>query len=421
MRSVKSLGIAGILCLGFVAQAYSAQKIITFSSDITPQERINSVQRMGGQVVRELRIINAVAAVFPLMKASFSADSAAEGVQAIEEDRYIKWIESEPKYLSDIPFPSVDSIIENLTSPEADTGSEFQFTGITPAGDSGEEIPWGITRVNAPGAWPTTQGAGVRVAVVDTGIDLDHPELAAIIKGGFNSVESSSAPEDDHGHGTHVAGIIAAIHNSEGVVGVAPQVSLYAVKVLDANGGGTYSGVIAGIQWCAENKMDVLNMSLGGSTGSEAMANAIKAAHDAGVTIVCAAGNSGGAVSYPAKYPEAIAVSASTSKDAIAYFSSRGPEIDFIAPGVSIYSTYIDGGYGTMSGTSMACPHVTGLAALVVATGITNPDLVKKALADASAPLEDLTVEEQGSGMIDAAKFIEENQFDRPFSVASRK
>ncbi len=416
MRSVKLLGIAGILCLGLLTQAYSAQKIVTFSPDITPQERINSVERMGGQVVRELHIINAVVAVFPQMKASFSAASAAEGIEAIEEDRYIIWIESEPKYLSDIIFPSVDAIIEKVTSPEAEADSEFQFTAITPAGDPGEEIPWGITRVNAPGAWSTTQGAGVRVAIVDTGIDLDHPELAASIKGGYNSVDSSIPPDDDHGHGTHVAGTVAAIHNSEGVVGVAPQDSLYAVKVLDANGGGTYSGVIAGIQWCADNKMNILNMSLGGSSGSEAMASAVKAAHDAGVTVVCAAGNNGGAVSYPAKYPEAIAVSASSSNDAIAYFSSRGPEIDFIAPGVSIYSTYIDGGYGTMSGTSMACPHVTGLAALVVATGITNPDLVKKALADASAPLEELTVEEQGSGMIDAAKFIKEN---RPFSVAS--
>lgn len=419
MRSAKLMGIAGILCLGLVAQGYSAQKIITFSSDITPQERISSVERMGGQVVRELQLINAVVAVFPQMKANFSAASAAEGIEAIEEDRYIIWLESEPKYLSDIIFPSVDAIIERVTSPEAEADSEFQFTGITPAGDSGEEIPWGITRVNAPGAWGTTQGAGVRVAVVDTGIDLDHPELAANIKGGYNAIDPSKPPEDDHGHGTHVAGTIAAIHNSEGVVGVAPQVNLYAVKVLDANGGGTYSGVIAGIQWCAENKMNVLNMSLGGSSGSEAMANAIKAAHDAGVTVVCAAGNNGGAVSYPAKYPEAIAVSASTSRDSIAYFSSRGPEIDFIAPGANIYSTYIDGGYGTMSGTSMSCPHVAGLAALVVGTGITDPDLVKKALAASSVPLGDLTTEEQGSGMIDAARFTKENQFDRPFSVAS--
>jgi len=150
--------------------------------------------------------------------------------------------------------------------------------------------------------------------------------------------------------------------------------------------------------------MNVTNMSLGGGGYMEAMHKAITAATKAGVTIVCAAGNDSGAVNYPAKYPETIAVSASDSSDKIAYFSSRGAEIAVIAPGVDIYSTSINGGYQNMSGTSMACPHVAGLAALAVSAGYKTPASVRAALIKAAEPISGLTAEQQGAGLVNAAK-----------------
>lgn len=153
--------------------------------------------------------------------------------------------------------------------------------------------------------------------------------------------------------------------------------------------------------------MNVINMSLGGPSGSEALKSAVEAAYKAGVVVVCAAGNDGGAVNYPAKYPGAIAVSALDSSDKIASFSSRGPEIAFIAPGVSIYSTYKGNTYKTLSGTSMASPHVAGLAALVVGLGVTNPDDVRAAMIKAAIKLPNLKDTEQGNGLIDASKFLD--------------
>jgi len=201
-----------------------------------------------------------------------------------------------------------------------------------------------------------------------------------------------------------VAGTIAAVRDGAGVIGVAPGAKIYAVKVLDKNGSGSYSDVMAGIEWAAQNKINVINMSLGGGDYMEAMHNVIKAANALGVTIVCAAGNDSGAVNYPAKYPESIAVSASDSSDKLAYFSSRGPEIAVIAPGVNVYSTKLGGGWRTMSGTSMACPHVAGLAALAIGAGISSPELVRQALTKAATPLPGLKPTDQGAGMVDAAK-----------------
>ena len=244
----------------------------------------------------------------------------------------------------------------------------------------------------------------MKVAVVDTGIDFRHPDLAPNYKGGWNAIVSTATPLDDQGHGTHVSGTIAAVKDLKGVVGVAPSVDLYGVKVLDKNGSGQYSWVVAGIEWAVMNGMDVINMSLGGGSGTEALRQIMIKSKEMGVAVVCAAGNDSGPVNYPAKYPEAIAVSASDSSDKIAYFSSRGPEIVVIAPGVNVYSTRKGGGYTTMSGTSMACPHTAGLAALAVGAGVHGSDAVRAALKAAATPLPGLTPVQQGAGLVNAAK-----------------
>ncbi|WP_281246397.1 S8 family peptidase [Desulfoscipio geothermicus] len=192
-----------------------------------------------------------------------------------------------------------------------------------------QQIPWGVNRIDAELAWPQNTGQGVKVAVLDTGIDLSHPDLLANIKGGYNAIKPNKSPADDNGHGTHVAGIIAAVNDNIGVVGVAPQAELYAVKVLSANGSGYLSDIIEGLEWCITNNMQVINMSLGTSSEVQSFHDAVIKVYNAGIVMVAAAGNSGpgdNTVEYPAKYEEVIAVSATSDNDAIASFSSRGPD-----------------------------------------------------------------------------------------------
>ncbi len=240
---------------------------------------------------------------------------------------------------------------------------------VTVADDT---LDWGVTRVEAPTAQASGyKGAGVDVAVIDTGIDTTHEDLVANLKGGYSAVSYTTSYDDDHGHGTHCAGTIAADDNGLGVLGVAPDANLYAVKVLDSAGSGTLTDVVEGIDWAVSQGVDIISMSLGSSSGTTAMETAVNNAVNKGVLVVAAAGNSGNSsgtndnVGYPARYPAAIAVAATDSNNVRAYFSSTGPAVDVAAPGVSIESTYPDNQYAYMSGTSMATPHVAGVLAVL--------------------------------------------------------
>jgi subtilisin len=234
-----------------------------------------------------------------------------------------------------------------------------------------QEIPWGISRIDATSN--AGGGDGVVVAVIDTGIDLDHPDLAGnvvIPDEDTNFVRPGNLPDDDNGHGTHCSGIICAVDNDFGVVGVAPKAKVLPVKVLDRRGSGWLSDVISGVQWvgdfASKYGIKVANMSLGASGSSSGLAAAITYSTGKGVTFVVAAGNSfADANNYiPAGYSNVITVSAMDSSDDFAYFSNWGTAIDVIAPGVSVDSLYKNGGYATLSGTSMASPHAAGAAAL---------------------------------------------------------
>ena len=163
-----------------------------------------------------------------------------------------------------------------------------------------------------------------------------------------------------------MAGTVAALNNTVGVVGAGPDIDLYAIKVLNRNGSGFLSDIIEGLQWAAANGIQIANMSLGTTSNVQSFHDAITAAYNAGITLVAAAGNNGGTVNFPAAYSEVIAVSATDINNNLASFSSRGPEVDLAAPGVSILSTYKGNAYATLSGTSMASPHVAGSAALVI-------------------------------------------------------
>src|SRR3989338_8464194 len=350
--------------------------------------------------------------------------AASDGVLAVEEDYRIKWIESAPVSFHNMPLPN--GSLETLGL------GKFQKISVAHVPQR-DEIRWGVRKVMAPSVWDVTQGAGVKVAVIDTGIYWKHPDLEGQVAGGFNAITEDIDPEsylDDNepGHGTHVAGIIAAKRNGKGVVGVAPQARLYAVKVLDGEGNGSLSDVIKGIIWAANNKIQVVNMSLGTPMPSPAMEEAVRYTKSRDVVIVAAAGNScvsagdptackegSGAVLYPTAYPQTIAVSASTwDKDSqITGFSSRGPEVDFIAPGNDIVSTIKGDKYdslGSLSGTSMSAPHVTGLATLAVSLGyrgLEGPDGVLNKLKTAARPLPKVASDHQGSGFLDARKLVD--------------
>lgn len=379
---------------------YSAQKIVMIKENKSISLTQSDIENMGGKIVRRLDFINAVVVDFP----DYIKDAeiySLDSVKSVEDDKYIKWIEE-----VDYPaFPSVEDVSKNIELNNYDYDiSVPSFVVERLSDEEMKEIPWGVKRLNAYSAWDRTTGKGVKVGVIDTGIDYNHTDLAKNYAGGYNVIFTTKTPLDDQGHGTHVAGTIGAVKNLKGVIGVAPDVSLYAIKVLDSSGSGQYSWIIDGIQWAVNNKMDVVNMSLGAPQGSDALKAAIDAAYKAGVVIVCAAGNDGGAVNYPAKYPGTIAISALDSSDKIASFSSRGAEIAFIAPGVNINSTYKGNYYRTMSGTSMASPHIAGLSALVVGLGVKDPDEVKSMLIKAAVKLPNLKETEQGYGLIDASR-----------------
>ncbi|KKB75693.1 S8 family serine peptidase [Bacillus sp. FSL M8-0052] len=233
-----------------------------------------------------------------------------------------------------------------------------------------QTVPYGIPQIKADKVQAQGyKGANVKVGVIDTGIAASHSDLNVV--GGASFVSGESYNTDGNGHGTHVAGTVAALDNSIGVLGVAPNVSLYAIKVLNSSGSGTYSAIVSGIEWATANNLDVINMSLGGTSGSTALKQAVDKAYASGVVVVAAAGNSGtsgssSTIGYPAKYDSVIAVGAVNSSNQRASFSSVGPELDVVAPGVSIYSTYPSNTYATLNGTSMASPHVAGAAALIL-------------------------------------------------------
>lgn len=234
-------------------------------------------------------------------------------------------------------------------------------------------ISYGLKIIFAPIAWNYAQGAGVRVAVVDTGISNRHPDLR--VYGGASFVEGHTSWVDDHGHGTHVAGTIGALMNNSGVVGVAPQCQLFAIKVLNRQGSGYTSWILNGLMACYRAGMHVVNLSLGSgatthdrNTYSAAYERAGQMLLSRSILPIAAAGNSGRTsspyVGNPARCPSFMAVSAVDSNRRRPDFSSYGPQVEIAGPGVSVWSTTVDGRYGQMSGTSMATPHVAGVAAL---------------------------------------------------------
>ncbi len=279
------------------------------------------------------------------------------------------------------------------------------------------EKQWHLKRVGAERAWEYACGEGVTVAVVDTGIACY--DKAPFMKGtdlqgtsctsGWNFVDDHAEAWDDQGHGSHVAGTIAqTTNNGKGVAGLAYCATLMPVKVLSKHGWGTTANVAEGIRFAADHGAQVINLSLGGPIKSQILEDAVKHAVSKGALVVAAAGNSGKSVGYPAAYPEVVAVSATDSNDNIAWFSSRGPQIAIGAPGVNVtQQTICNSGrdkcevFGTFNGTSMASPHVAGVAAMLVGQGVTDPGALRAALEDTARPKSEKNL--YGAGILDAS------------------
>ncbi len=274
----------------------------------------------------------------------------------------------------------------------------------------GQTLPWGIDRVfgndsnHRSDTWTVSAGGqGIKVAILDTGIDGNHEDL--VVAGGqnFDGIGGPDDWHDGHGHGTHVAGTVAALNNTIGVVGVAPQVDLYAVKVLDDWGYGQRSDLIAGIEWALGEGIQIINMSLQNYDDEEDLEEAINNAYAAGVLLVGAAGNHWhGPVSVPGKYADVITVTASDVNDGLAWFSNIGPEVELIAPGVDVESTLPGDTYGSFNGTSMASPHIAGAAALVWAIALDLTNVQVRELLQESAEDIGLHVDYQGYGLVRA-------------------
>lgn len=384
---------AVILCASSALFAYAdnthapAKYIIVFENgayqDKAEQDKL--IASVGGKVTLPLAFMNAVAVEVP-EKAAAQILAHKPGVASVHEDLEMTLLKR--------PAPA----------------------------PTGEVMDWGVTKINADDVWSTTRGDSINVAVLDTGIDFDHPDLDAnvgdAVNGGVSFVPLEAWYVDGNGHGTHVSGTIAAVDNTIGVVGVANMANLYGVQVLNKRGSGSASALVSGIQWAIDNDMDVITMSIGFPIGTTlediyGLKEVLDKAEAAGIVVVAAAGNDGlNNITYPAAYDTVIAVAATNKDDSKATYSNYGVGVDVAAPGTEIQSTWTGGTYKTISGTSMATPHVTGVVALLLEKGVTDADDngvvnnydVRKIIAKSIVPITGPST--YSFGRIDAKKVL---------------
>jgi thermitase len=362
------------------AQAVAGEYIVKFKTG----GRQAILQNLGMKTVKKVEGINALVV----------KGGNAESLAKLQADPNVAY--AEPNYIA----KAFD------IAPKAPA---FGFDGLK-GGDELLEKLWGMAKIEAQQAWAVTKGAGnVTVAVVDTGVDYNHPDFGGRVSKGRDFVNNDDDAMDDHYHGTHCAGTIGAGLGNGGVVGVAPEVKILAVKVLSASGSGSYDGVANGITYAADQHVDVISMSLGGPSSSKAIEDAVNYARSKGTLVVAAMGNDNSErPSYPAAVPGVMPVGATTNTDTRSSFSNYGKHISVGAPGSDILSTVPKGGYKVLSGTSMATPHVAGLCALVKSQfpGFTADQIRQKIEASAD-DLGDAGFDKFfGNGRINARKAV---------------
>lgn len=336
--------------------------------------------------IPQLRIVKVLVPPVVADPASAAASLASSPASRLAD---IQFVEGEVLYTLDYTTNPNDPLFRNRVGPPAN----YQWA-LSGANSIYADYAWGQS---------TNAGSGIVVAVVDSGIDLTHPDLDGKIVPGYDFVNADSTPQDGNSHGTHVSGIIAAeTNNGSGMAGVAPNAQIMPIKSFDDAGNGNAFDIAAGIVFAVDNGADVVNMSFTSPAASRTTYDAIQYGLSRNVIMVAASGNTGSPlVLYPAAFPEVLSIGATTPTGTLAGFSNPVTTVDFVAPGDDIIST-VPGGYGVKDGTSMASPHVAGVVALILSDGVANtPNTVYDALLCSAAPLAGNPVG-SGNGLIQA-------------------
>ncbi|MCW2923252.1 MAG: peptidase [Thermoleophilia bacterium] len=393
--AVVLMAVAGALSAPVAVHAATMPRLIVgFTSDATPAQQGAGLRSSGVTRSRSLTAtkggsIDALdAVVVPV--ASGDLDAVRRRLLARADVRYVE----------------VDGVVH-----ASDLGAEAE-AGFAPGwkpNDTLRSQQWALDTMHAEKAWEFSRGTGITIAVVDTGVDYIHPDLAGRVDKGPDLVDGDDDPMDVNGHGTHVSGIAAGTGDDNfGIVGLAPNARILAVRVLDAKGAGNYSTVAKGIVAAADAHARVINLSLGGPEESPVLHAAIDYAAARGAVVTCASGNeSASAVAYPGTYDSCLSVGATDLLDGHADFSNTGAGLDVAAPGVGILSSVMGGGHDSWDGTSMATPYASGLAALLAAQGLGRRDIIAAMEGNATDLGSHGLDKEFGYGRLDAGAAVE--------------
>jgi serine protease len=394
---MRKLLILGLFCLGIGFAVFNFQGLATrgeFDSLVIDfKENIPTTE-----IDRQLQVLTSKYQLAPQLNSEFSQ---SEHLYTIRGDRTL---------LDKLRGSSLNRDVESIEP-------NYIYRQSVAPNDPQYSKQWHLHNIHAERAWEETRGRGVTVAIIDTGVskvpDLAKTEFVA----GYDFVNDKTAADDDNGHGTHVAGTVAqSTNNNYGVAGIAYEAKIMPLKVLSGSGGGTISDIAEAIRFAADNKADIINMSLGGGGESQVMKDAIDYAYNKGVVIIAAAGNEGNSsASYPARYAHVIGVGATDAQGEHAAFSNYGAGVDITAPGggngSKIWQETIDPDTNTpiisgLEGTSMAAPHVAGVAALIKSTGVTAPDEIFAVLQQSVRKIEQDPQNYYGAGQLDAAAAV---------------
>lgn len=358
-------------------QSHAGEFLVKFAPRSSAAERAATVHGLGGELGKHIPGLEV-----DVVRFGDGAPLRAAGtlVEALERNPNIEY--AQPNY----PYTTVDTGPTQVFLPQIVGVNRF----IPNDADLPDQYAW--ANIHAYEGWAITRGSSsVVVAIVDTGIQLSHPDLNSKIVEGYDFVDGDASANDTvNGHGTHVAGIVGAeTNNGLGGAGTCPNCSLMPVRVLDGSGNGYTSDVIDGIRYAVDSGARVINLSLGGPNPDPLMEQALNYAWSKGVFVACAAGNNGNVgnpINYPAYYTNCEAVGAVGSDDKRATYSEYGTWVDVAAPGSLIYSTYRNSGWSYLSGTSMATPHVAGVAGLLAGQGLTNAQ-IRDRIAQTADPI----------------------------------
>lgn len=382
------------------------RKIVTLDKKEDVKALQEVLESTGGSIIKELPLISGFLCEFPQdCSVSLATRNLPQNIK-IEEDLDFKLCcPSGFPFNFPKPYPPNQDFLSYPPNPAT---PQYPAMPQYPE-QTGGYADWGLRRIGAPQVWGMLKNdRRVRVGIIDTGIDYQHPDLKKNIREGVSTLDDHTTFYDDYGHGTHVAGIIGA-DSRQGMSGINPLVDFYVVKAFNKKGSGKLSDIIEGIDWLMRRYVNVINMSFSTSETNQIFERVMSLAYQQGIVLVAAAGNDGPSnpVDYPARFPNVLAVSAIDQNDQLASFSCTGPEIDFCAPGVDINSTWLEGGYAVKSGTSFAAPHISGtIADIINYYGPMHPYQIRSLMAQRAVALQALTWEQQGNGLVELPSLL---------------